>query len=323
MSKTKIKWADETWNPIVGCSKISEGCENCYAEKMARRQSFLRPGCEYDKVLQNCVWPSWNGKTALVGSALKKKFPGKGKRIFVCSMGDLFHPDVLHGWIDLVMNIIDENPQHTFIALTKRPIFMAEYFIKYTFPPKNLWLGVTAENQKQAKRRIPVLLQIPATKRFVSIEPMLSGVDIERFLDCSPEQAESHLARYGFSPRPLDWVICGGESGPKARPMHPDWVRSLRDQCKTAGVPFFFKQWGEWGLSSPLKNGKFDYSQSHTLANDGTLYKSYDLAYPDGARRSEALSKDHERANLNLVFRVGKKKAGKMLDGQEYIEVPE
>jgi protein gp37 len=220
--------------------------------------------------------------------------PGKWRkpqRIFVCSMGDLFHKNVKIEWIDQVISEITYDYEHTFLILTKRPLIALNYF-NNSFPVTqdevlpNLWIGVSIEDQKTADERIPILLQIPAAKRFVSVEPMLGPVDIKWAISRNRlDIGAGFLERGMFSPgmetlRPLDWVIAGGETGPGARPMHPDWVRSLRNQCQAAGVPFFFKHWGE--------------------------YKEFIYA-PTGEK---------------ILLRVGKEKAGHLLDGKEYREFP-
>ena len=243
---TKIEWATDTWNPIVGCSKVSPGCANCYAERMAFRQTQMRPGCEYCDVM---IGKKWNGKTAFVESQLDKPLHWrKPRRIFVCSMGDLFHESVHDAWVGKVWDVMTQCPQHTFLLLTKRPEGMRRLFCEpcdIKMPP-NIHIGVTAENQEQADKRIPILLQIPAAVRFVSIEPMLGPVSLwEWFPDGSCEKP-AHIT--GVCEKNEEYengihhVICGGESGPGARPLHPDWVRSLRDQCVSADVPFMFKQ---------------------------------------------------------------------------------
>ena len=268
----KISWLNmpgykpETWNPIVGCSKVSAGCENCYAEVMGRRLK----GIALAKVGPMSIWKyakvitdgKWNGTTYMSEVEIMKPNDWKTPRmIFVCSMGDLFHESVPFKSIYKVIDQAVYHPEHLFIILTKRPERMAEYFKEYPIgigftnaPLNNIWLGVTAEKQEQANIRIRILLKIPAAKRFVSVEPMLGAVDLTRIKQFNGEG--EHIASYqvlepikncGDSNRPaLDWVICGGESGPKARPMHPNWVRSLRDQCKGENVPFFFKGWGTY-----------------------------------------------------------------------------
>lgn len=272
----KIGWLNipgyipETWNPIVGCTKISEGCDHCYAERMANRLASIAVKDDstplnldgigaYGEVIN--PYGEWNGKTQLIPSALDKPLKWvKPRAVFVCSMGDLFHDTVLFSHIDDVMQVIFTNPQHIFIVLTKRPERMAEYFAYLNTEmkdyggyeaAKNLWLGVTAENQQRANQRIPVLLKIPAAKRFVSIEPMLGHIYLfESEDDFSYNYLDGSRFCAGMNEpiidTKLDWVIVGGETGPGARPMHPDWVRSVRDRCINDNVPFFFKGWGTY-----------------------------------------------------------------------------
>jgi protein gp37 len=225
------------------------------------------PGGKYSDTINHNG--RWNGKTTFSESALQ--IPLKRKKAtmyFVCSMGDLFHKSVPFEWIDKVFNVmVCKAPQHTYQVLTKRPERMAEYMLRAKrdwelmwkglypdWPFKNVWLGTTAENQEMADKRIPHLLKCPAAKRFVSCEPMLGPVDLTKIVLKKSDATERGKPDVTFNPligwydgvldgrTKLDWVICGGESGPGARPMHPDWARSLRDQCKAAGVPFFMKQ---------------------------------------------------------------------------------
>lgn len=261
---TKIEWAEETWNPVTGCTPISEGCANCYARRMAKRLAGRYGYPAYDP-FKVTVHPG------RLNDPLRWRKP---RMIFVCSMGDLFHPDVPFEFIDRVFAVMFCNPQHTFLVLTKRPENVQVYFtnlLKDSYNPKrvlikdeigwgnywvpwplpNLWLGVTAENQARADERIPILLQIPAAVRFVSVEPMLGPVDLsackpfdgECYCQEEPDGCKPRLAN-GCPEAAIDWVIVGGETGPGARPMHPDWVRSLVLQCKNAGVPIFVKQMG-------------------------------------------------------------------------------
>ena len=290
-----ITWTDETWNPIVGCSKVSEGCQHCYAERMAMRLKAMGRPQYQDVVDEN----GWTGKTNLVYSTLNKPYHWKKPRmIFVGSMTDIFHESVPFWWLNSVFIAMEENPQHIFQILTKRPDRMGHFLTaEWTAKiPDNVWLGVSCENQKAADERIPFLLQIPAKVRFVSVEPMLEAVDLTDYFT-----GPNRLVATGNKSMPvdnigslkLDWTICGGESGPGARPLHPDWVRSLRDQCQIADISFHFKQWGEWGqhcyIVLPEKSGV-----PFHMFDDG-LY----------------------------VFRIGKKKAGRELDGKIWDEFPE
>lgn len=272
MGNTKIEWANRVWNPVTGCTKISPGCQNCYADRVAKR---LRGRCGYDadEPFRVTLHPE------RLEEPLRWRKPGM---IFVCSMGDLFHEDVPFNYIDRVFKRINGSPQHDFLILTKRPERMREYFARsmkflcaacqgtgcsYCLdhgyqnwemkPYSNVWLGVTAENQEMADERIPILLQIPAAVRFVSMEPMLGPVDLTavRLPDhLQPDWAygmpygitfdalqpnESHIYD---SENHLDWVICGSESGPNHRKTKIEWIRDLREQCISANVPFFLKQ---------------------------------------------------------------------------------
>lgn len=256
---TKIQWCDETYNPVTGCSPVSIGCTNCYAKKMANRLAG-RAGYDKDDPFKITFHP---GRTHI---PTRWKKP---RRIFMCSMGDLFHKDVPDHWIDLIIQLIPACPQHTFMILTKRPERMRKYMMSWTtdriirqnnatLPLPNLWLGVTAENQEMADKRIPILLDIPAAVRFVSIEPMLGPVNLNLATPCDRNCNEyNHAECPGTTglcvmQKQLDLVICGGETGGGARPMHPDWAYGLRDDCKNAGVPFFFKSGGEWSLEPPF-----------------------------------------------------------------------
>jgi protein gp37 len=218
MADTSIEWADKVWNPVTGCTKVSEGCRNCYAERIAKRfwngRKFGDIQCHPDRLDAPFHW----------------KKPAK---IFVNSMSDLFHEEVSDWFIDQVFNVAIHNPQHVFIILTKRPIKML--CCAPLVAANNVWLGVSVENQQAADERIPLLLQTPAAIRFVSVEPMLSRISL---------------------PLPgIDWVICGGESGANARP-HPSLedVRFLKDQCVSERVPFFLKQM--WGKKMPEIDGQ-------------------------------------------------------------------
>ena len=297
---SKIEWTDETWNPFVGCSKISHACDNCYAEKTAARLANMRATSYYAGAITD---GKWNGNIcAATDSGWMRPFRWKNpKRIFVGSMTDVFHPNVPDSLLEKLFTVVRLNARHTFLLLTKRPERMREFVKKYTrrlggLALPNVWLGVTAEDQQRAEARIPILLDTPAAKRFVSIEPMLGPVNIESHLLSTYDKAAHDVQMpFGLSRTDkLDWVIAGGESGPGARPSHPDWFRSLRDQCAEWGTPFFFKQWGEWapdclcGKKSPC---------------------------PETQRPTPG--------KMGCMFRCGKKAAGHLLDRQEWRQVPE
>lgn len=229
MKTTKIEWTDKTWNPITGCSKISQGCVHCYAEVMSRRLKAMGQK-KYANEFQ----------LTLHEDCLKEPFLWKNPHtIFVCSMSDLFHKEVPFEFIDKVMQTIRETPQHRYQLLTKRAERMADYFHTRE-TPRNAWLGVTVEC-KTSKTRIDCLRQLNAPIRFLSCEPLIEDL------------GELNLDN-------IDWVIVGGESGPAARPMKEDWVLSIQEQSEEQGSAFFFKQWGTWGSDgikrSKHKNGK-------------------------------------------------------------------
>lgn len=288
MTTHKISWLNmpgykpETWNPIIGCSKVSPGCDNCYAEKMAIRLSYM-PNKQLASDYQLTLMPNsenkpsgWNGHTIFRNEYLLQPKRWKTPRmVFVCSMSDLFHENNDFETIEKVYDTMHSNHQHIFIVLTKRPERMYKFWAWLldkvaglgiqdvsSTTKDNVWIGVTAENQEQANKRIPILLQIPAAKRFVSIEPMLAPVILKCVQDnymqdfLTGEFAGEGFNDIGYAAK-LDWVICGGESGSKARLMHPDWVRSVSDQCKYAGTPFFFKQWGTWCPEGTIKDYNF------------------------------------------------------------------
>jgi protein gp37 len=218
---TKIEWTDSTWNPVTGCTKISEGCKNCYAERLIKR---FHPDRDFNEIRY------YRDRDAPVHWK-------KPRKVFVCSMSDLFHKDIDDYMITQTFLIMDTlAPQHTYFVLTKRPQRMFEYIqmcIDYKVPmPKNVWLGVSVENQARADERIPILLKTRAIKHFVSVEPMLGKIDLSQYLLWNVEHPAHRL----------DWVICGCESGPGARPFDPAWAEDLRDQCEFARVPFFYKQ---------------------------------------------------------------------------------
>lgn len=332
--KTTIEWTDATWNPIRGCSRISEGCRNCYAESVAAR--FSGPGQAYDGLAKRVAvtkesrgrFPRvisearWTGEVRVIDSALYLPLRWKKpRRIFVNSMSDLFHESVPDSWLDHIFKIIAKARQHTFQILTKRPARMLEYVGPHLKPvPEflpHVWFGVSVEDQKTADERIPLLLETPAAVRFISAEPLLGPVDL-RFLQPNGEVEINALAGTHGVYRPhrggnahLDWVICGGESGPRARPMHPDWARALRDQCQAAGMPFFFKQWGAWQPACALYG---DPERDEKENGRGELFS----VWPTG----EIVEDRQPPGSSWLMERIGKKAAGRLLDGREWSEFP-
>lgn len=223
---SKIEWTEQTWNPVTGCTKVSPGCKHCYAETMSKRlQAMGAPGYE-------------NGfKLSLLPARLEQPLHRrKPTMYFVNSMSDLFQEGVPETFIDQVMDVIRATPQHTYQILTKRSGNMREYFSTRKVPD-NAWLGVSVEDKKYGKPRIPDLLAIKAKTRFLSIEPLLEDLGRIRL-------------------RGIHWVIVGGESGFGARPMKEEWAINIRNQCLNAGVDFFFKQWGAWGADGKQRNKK-------------------------------------------------------------------
>lgn len=325
-----IEWTDATWNPVTGCSVVSPGCTNCYAMRLAGTRLQHHPSraglTRYTK-----AGPVWNGQVRLNKDWLTQPLSWTRPRlIFVCAHADLFHEAVPDEWIDRVFAVMALAPQHTFQVLTKRSARMMAYmtsdwslrvygaiegdpagaaacgWLASSAPLPNVWLGVSAEDQRRADERVPDLLATPAAVRFFSAEPLLGSLDLVNtpFYDTpSSVSGRGYLRSVGapadfIHPPKLDWIIVGGESGPGARPMHPDWARSLRDQCAAADVPFHFKQHGNWIGVEDLRRlpggqgpgfGRFDHCQ-------------YD--------------QEHE------AVLVGKKAAGRLLDGVEHNGMP-
>ena len=324
---TRIDYLDATWNPVIGCSKASPGCRSCYAERMSRRIA-----CMGDKPINQAYrrvvdQRGWTGRIALVESTLEKPLQWKRPRVIgVGFMGDLFHENVPIEYIVRVWEIMAVADWHTYIILTKRAERMCKatrkvgYGFIDTLP--NVIGMVSVENQAAADVRVPWLLKSNFAHRGLSVEPMLGPVDIEPYLtSCvgcgnakSTAMGMEHpgsgndLCRACGKPADesssIDWVICGGESGPGARPMHPNWVRSLRDQCREAGVPFFFKQWGAWVSHCQVGDSRF--------TSELLMSKKYrHITIREG------------RVPMDHLFCVGKRKAGHLLDGEEIREVPE
>lgn len=285
---THIEWTDATWNPITGCSIVSPGCTNCYAMRLAGtrlKHTPSRAGLTNDSK----AGPVWNGKVRLNEQWLDQPLRWRRPRkIFVCAHGDLFAENVPDEWIDRVFAVMALAPHHTFQVLTKRAAGMRSYVsalpgradavaraaaclwpgpdgdVAYyqveeviRAPLPNVWLGVSAERQKEANERVSLLIHTPAAMRFVSAEPLLGPIlfthlvagtaPIMQYEDALVGKFFANHRLYDDLPREkVDWIIVGGESGPGARPMHPDWVRSIRDQCADAGTAFFFKQWGAY-----------------------------------------------------------------------------
>jgi protein gp37 len=303
---SKITWTDSTWNPIVGCSKCSPGCDNCYAERMAKRLKAMDKSKYCNVIGAN---GKWNGKTTFVLDAISKPLSWKKPRkIFVCSMSDLFHESVNVCWIIAVFVMIKRCPQHTFQILTKRPDRALKFFQEHPFNDglPNVWFGVTVCNQDEANKKIPVLLEIDAVVRFLSIEPMLGLIDLYRGGFSFLEKSKSPS---GKSYQKIDWVICGGETGPEARPVHPDWILKIKNQCITTDVPFFFKQWGEY---SPT----VEWAKPNSITPEKIRWVK-----PSGKVVKTGIGQMYD--GDALMHRGGSKNTGNRLNGKVFEQFPE
>jgi protein gp37 len=299
--KTKIEWTDATWNPVTGCTKVSQGCKNCYAERVFNRAYWNKPvlfaGSEKGgPIYRPREFADVQCHPERLEQPLHWKKP---RRIFVNSMSDLFHESVPDQFISGVFQNMECATQHVFQILTKRSERMQRYMTwrfqernegRFAYsPPKHIHLGVSCEDQPTADERIRWLLQTLTAVRFVSLEPLLGPINTKPWITG------------------IDWVIVGGESGPGARPMHPDWARSIRDQCVAAGVPFFFKQWGEWAPTEMKAGGDLGGDMRRGLT---TIVHA--PGNPEG----------YFRRGDEMMSRVGKKAAGALLDGREWREFP-
>ena len=265
VTNTKIEWADHTFNPWIGCAKVGPGCDNCYAEAQNKRFRGGNWGVNASRRLtSDANWRQpirWNNKAEASGIR---------PRVFVASMADVFDKEVPPSWRQRLWQLIVDTPSLDWLIVTKRignaPKMLPSDWLSST--PENVWLGATVVNQDEANRDIPKLLQIPSAIHFLSIEPMLGRIELDDLVVNKTDSSEDHFDCLSCDVPPeddpangrtIDWVIVGGESGPNARPMHPDWVTQIKHQCEIARVPFFFKQWGEWCPRSPcyhkLKEG--------------------------------------------------------------------
>lgn len=328
---TRIEWADHTFNPWTGCTKVSPACDHCYAEAQAKRapKTFggWGPHAERKRTSES-YWRQpllWNKRAAKEGSR---------PRVFCASMADIMDKAAPIEWFVDALDMMRVTPHLIWLLLTKRPQLirrrleealahlskgtdrgdLIEWIAAWLHgrSPENIWLGTTAENQAEADRRIPHLLAAPAAKRFLSCEPLLGPVDLTALPDLrastTPCNALSDRLGSTLCGTRIDWIIAGGESGSHARASHPGWFRSLRDQCQAAGVPFFFKQWGEWAPADPK-------DPSTPFPNGWRCW----AGHPHVAAGPELLPE----AGAEFVARLGKKAAGATLDGREWREVPD
>ena len=309
---SNIEWTDHTFNPWIGCQKVSPGCDHCYAETWdARGLQGQAPRWGAHAARTRTSPANWRKPLAWNKAA---QAAGTRARVFCASLADVFdnHPSIKHEWRDDLWKLIQATPHLDWLLLTKRPQNVPRLVPGWMGPsswPSNVWLGTTVENQTEAERRIPHLLDVPAPVRFLSCEPMMGPVDLERVW------MDRVQHRFGDSANlpGLSWVICGGERGPGARPMLPDWARSLRDQCAAAGVAFHFKQWGEWAPDTgPTKGGDPVMHGAPCATWNG---ESWDH-HADGYAAPIV-------GNHNTIYRVGKKLAGRHLDGRTHDEFPQ
>lgn len=317
MGITTIEWADYSFNPWIGCTKVSPACDNCYAAVSTPAKAL---GVEWGAgqprrrtAVSNWAQPyTWNRKAAKAGMR---------RRVFCASLADVFDAEVPDDWRHHLFNVIAETPHLDWLLLTKRPNLMLKFMrdVRREVPP-NIWAGATVENQAMAEQRIPLLLQVPAAKRFLSCEPLLGPVD----LGCIPFPASwprdidggaEGIDALRHARARLDWIIAGGESGPGARPSHPDWFRSLRAQCAAAGVPYFFKQWGDWAPQVGAVDG--------WAIDDNPEISRFEHRDWEGDHWSEPFQRMWcDDVDDDTVSRIGKKRAGRLLDGKLHDEVP-
>lgn len=322
MADTKIEWTDKVWNPVVGCSVISPGCTNCYAMKMAGRLEAMGSPIYKGHTVKTKAGFVWNGKVAESnwGQMIRPLSWKKPRRIFANSMSDLFHDGLRDETIDRVFAVMALCPQHTFQVLTKRPERMRDYLTARNgmgdasicraineIPPQlgnrhgalempmtNIWLGVSVEDQTRADERREFMRTIAALgwNTWVSYEPAIGGVD---------------WTGWDF----IKWMVSGGESGPGARPSHPDWHRSTRDWCAGNGVAYHFKQWGAWAPGEVIPPEIVGTRQHAHWWNEKWGFGETDMGDPEDGWTDEP-----------DLYRVGKKAAGRLLDGREWSEFP-
>jgi protein gp37 len=295
---SKIEWTHHTFNPWIGCVKVTPGCANCYAEAQNKRWGRDLWGASKPRMItSDAYWKqpiTWNAEAEAAGER---------RRVFCASMSDVFEDygstttigDRMEETRVDLWRLIEKTPALDWLLLTKRPQNIM-HMIPYEWRdqlPANVWVGTTCEDQKRADERIPYLLKVPAAVRFLSCEPLLGPVDLEQ----------------AYQPRGrerIDWVIVGGESGHGARPMHPQWARSLRDQCEAFGVSFFFKQWGEW-----FPRDEWEHNPELVLPDD-------DAAYTNGHNTLVFI----DAGEYYPMHKVGKGKAGRLLSGQTWNQIP-
>ncbi len=361
MKHSNIEWTHHTFNPWVGCTKVSPGCDHCYAEAWDRRFAVSGHAMRWGQGKKRQRTSSTNWKQPLRWNREAEAL-GIRYRVFCASLADVFDNQVPTTWRQDLFALIERTPQLDWLLLTKRVgnvrSMVPAHWISTSFQhgpdpsnidaagwPPNVWLGASICNQEEADREIPKLIDVPASVRFLSMEPLLGPVDlthlnsgrevneidsltpytweeeIDLWRDSEEDWRLSFEDHYGRAlgaqlTRPmhntLDWIIVGGESGPDARPMHPDWVRSLRDQCETAGVPFHFKQWGEW--REPRTGERFDTSMGRAQQKPAFIVTLDGMVH--------CFETEKTRVNGKVMLWVGKKAARRLLDGRTWDKVP-
>jgi protein gp37 len=393
---TRIAWCDATFNPWIGCTKVSPGCDHCYAkasfddrkhrakwgpgQPRSRTKTWDGPVKWNDRTFVQCDVCGWRGDLEAAGnsgacpscSSVDKYTPAR-RRVFCASLADVGDNEVPIEWFADFLDLCRLTPNLDKLLLTKRignvmkrlegvaahlaihwpvdhPLQMWVAQWRDGNPPADIWLGATIVNQEEADRDIPKLLATPARVRFLSMEPLLGPVDLRHvgtgLGGCLKRQANYEASGAITRTPRIDWVIVGGESGPKARPMHPDWARSLRDQCKAAGVPFLFKQWGEWhpqssanyatapntyrygkveGLSMMPSGAICLHNAADAPAGRATIVDAEAMqGWHDRCRRAEGKpDAENYPFGYQWLHRVGKKAAGRLLDGTTHDAFPE
>jgi protein gp37 len=296
-------WWDRSWNPVSGCTPVGPECDNCYARAMIERFK----GCK--------GWPESPDTVTLWPERLDQpRHWRKSHRVFVCSMGDLFHQDVPDEFIERAFSVMEDCPQHTFMVLTKRAERMYDFWWHRVFGA-HIWAGITGGTQETLTQRIHYLSGTLAPNVFISVGPMLGPISLSKACTDSDEYftlekfvlgstAMGNLDIWGGTPGSVT-VLCEGESGPNARPMHVDWVRALRDECVEHGVRFYFKQWGEW-----LPESHLVYVPWHVFEGTGAGITE------DGQHVVFPKYRIHKWGDGTVSWRVGRKNAGRSLDGR-------
>lgn len=340
---TGIEWTDATFNPWTGCLRVSPGCDHCYAAAMAGRNGSTFGSWEPGADRKRTSKAYWNGPAKWNRKAIAA---GKRVRVFCASMADVFDNRAPISWLVDLLEVVRQTTMLVWQILTKRAQLirrrleealrdagvrglapLCDWISAWLngAPPPNVWLGTTVENQTEADRRIPHLLAVPAARRFLSCEPLLGPVDLTdiqwpstrgKFPD-TDDLSDSRTALRMIEGSKIDWIIAGGESGPGSRPAHPDWFRSLRDQCQAAGVPFFFKQHGDWIVPyDGARACRVCGCTEHWACEPG----SCSWVEPDLC--SSCVGKPVPALRAVKFHRVGKKAAGDLLDGVAWKQMP-